>query len=285
MENAMKSEQSVEILIDYITITKPGLELHGEREIGMLLHDYDGREKYESTSAPRGYRFAVRNDIGAIGASGRKEQGTLLSWSGSALKQTNALTIGELAISNDWRVTRLDCTVDFLGYETLVSDYQQELEHGQANTQAREPREIKDPKGGHTLYIGSWHSERFMRIYNKTASEARFTDVSTLPERWVRCELVLRENHAASAIRFILRSGTERAIPAILRGYCDFPNIEEYAGMAGETITTKGKGKTDSNRQKWLINQVLPTLVEELKRDDKFQNEFMGLLMKHLGFG
>lgn len=272
------------MLIDYLTISKPGLELTGEREIGMLMHDYDGREKYESTSAPHGYRIAVRNDIGAIGASGRKEQGTMLSWSGSALKQTDPMAIGNLAIMNDWRITRLDCTVDFLGYDTLVSDYEQEFENGQANTQAREPRVIKGKNAGYTLYIGSWNSARYLRIYNKTASEARFTDISTLPELWVRCELVLRENHAKSAFRALQSYGVRIAIPALLRGFCDFPNIEEYAQMSEQTVTTTGKGKVDSNRQKWLLNQVLPTLVEELRRDEKFQGEFMGLLMKHLGF-
>jgi len=277
-------EQSVEILIDYLTITKPKLSLGIENEIAALLHDYDGYEKWEATTPPKGYRVAVKNEIGALGASGRVEQGTLLSWSGSALKRTDAVLIAETALSNDWRITRLDCTVDFLGFDTQVEDFLQEYKNGQVNTTAKTHDNHTSENDGHTVYIGSWNSSRYLRIYNKRASEARFTDVSGLPEKWTRCELVLREEHARHAVRVISDRGYREAIPALLRGYADFVNIQEYREMASIPVTTKGKGKVESNRQKWLLEQVLPTLMEEISRDKEFEQKFMGQLMAWLGY-
>lgn len=275
-------EQSVQILIDYLTITKPDLELNSEHEVYSYIHDYDGSNSWESIQAPRPYRYGIKTETGAIGGSANKGQGTILSWSGSALEKTNAVALGETAIRNDWRITRLDCTVDFYGFETLVSDYQEEFLNGQVNTAARKHDSHTSDNAGHTFYVGKWTSERYMRIYNKTASEARFTDVSQLPALWVRCELVLRGAHAKSAFRFISSDGIEKAIPALLRGYADFVNIAEYVQISDFPITTIGRGKKESNRQRWLHSAVLPALVTEMKLDPEFAHDFMDRLVKLL---
>lgn len=271
----MTDEQSIEILIDYLTITKPDLELSSEQEVFTYIHDYDNSQTWEETQAPRPYRYGIKTDTGAIGGSANKGQGTILSWSGSALKKVDVLSIGETAIANQWRITRLDCTVDFLNFDTLVSDYKEEFGHGQADTSAKTFNNIESEKGGHTFYIGSWSSERYMRIYNKRASEARFTELSQLPSKWLRCELVLRGEHARSAFNFIRNDGISRAIPAILRGYCDFVNIVEYREMSLQKETTIGSGKKDSNRQMWLSHQVFPALIAEMKLDPEFAHDFM----------
>lgn len=279
----METDGQTAILIDYLSISKPGLELSGTNEVAAYLYDYDGCEKWDDFPVPTGYKYAIRNEIGAIGASGRKGQGTLFTWSGSALKKANALTIGETALLNDWRITRIDLTIDFVGFWTTVTDYREEFDNGQVLTKAKRYREIKSDNGGHTLYLGAWTSERFMRIYNKTASEARFLDSKTIPQNWLRVELVLRDNHAKSGFSYIVHSGLRVAIPALLRGYADFVNIEEYVGSADKPAYTSGIVRKDNDKQRWLLEQVYPTLVRELQKDKEFQNKFMGLLVKALG--
>jgi hypothetical protein len=271
----MTDEKSVEILIDYLTITKPDLELNSEIDVFAYIHDYDNSSEWESIQAPRPYRYGVKTNTGAIGGSANKGQGTILSWSGSALQKTNALSIGETALANNWRITRLDCTVDFIGFDTEVEDYLQEYKSGQVGTQSKSHDNHTSENGGHTFYLGSWDSERYLRIYNKRASEARFTDTSQLPDKWLRCELVLRAEHARSAFGFIIDRGVRQAIPALLRGFADFVNIEEYGKMADIPITTKGKGKKDSNRQKWLHSAVFPALIAEMRLDPEFAHDFM----------
>lgn len=271
-------QQSVEFKIDYLTITNPSLELSGENEVAMTLYDFDSVEKWESFQAPRPYRYGVKNAIGAIGGSAHKGQGTILSWSGSALMQSNAVSIAELAILNKWKITRLDATMDFFGFDTTVEDYKQEYLNGQANTIARSWDERRSSGDGHTFYIGSYHSTRFMRIYNKTASEARFTDITNLPDKWVRCELKLGDEHARSAFGFISSAGINAAIPALLRGYADFPNITEYVGVSSYPISTIGAGKKATNTKHWLMETVLPSLVKELRLDPEFAQDWFDRL-------
>lgn len=269
----MTEVQSVEYKIDWLTITKPTLTVWYEQELAYILHDYDGSERWEKTAPPKGYSIAIKNEYGAIAAASGDRQGVLIQWSGQAVALVDAILIAQTAIANDWRITRLDVNADFIGFPTDVEDYKQEFLLGQCNTVARKWDEHKSQGGGHTFYIGSRTSERFMRVYNKTASEARFTDIRDLPELWVRCELRLGDEHARSAFSFIDAAGIETAIPMLLRGYADFPNIEEYTKMTDFPITTRGKGAKSTNTVKWLLESVVPAMVREIKLDPDLWRE------------
>jgi DNA relaxase NicK len=266
--------QSVEYKIDWLTITKPDLELWSDAESAAFLHDFDGSNRWEKCAPPKGYSYAAKNEYGAIAACSGDRQGVILQWSGSALSMVDGMQIASLAIMNDWRITRLDINADFFGFETTVEDYKQEFLYRQCNTIARKWNEEKSPNEGHTMYIGSRKSENFMRIYNKTAETARFTDVSDLPPLWVRCELRLGDEHARSAFGMIEAAGLQNAIPMLLRGYADFPNIEEYVNMAEFPITTRGKPAKDTNTVKWLFEGVIPTLIREARLNPDLWEEF-----------
>lgn len=269
----MKTGQTVEYRIDWLTITKPDLEVWYERELQMLLHDYDGSIHAEKCAPPKGYSVAVKNEYGAVAAASGDRQGVLIQWSGQALTLVDAVLIAETALSNDWRITRLDVNADFIGFDTTVEDYKQEYEAAQCLTVARKWDENKSSPNGHTFYIGSRKSEYFMRIYNKTASEARFTDIVDLPELWVRCELRLGDERARSAFQIVKFYGLSTAVPMLLRGYADFPNIEEYVNMAEYPISTIGKGAKQTNTVKWILDSVLPALIREVRLDPDLWRE------------
>lgn len=274
----MITEKSVDVKIDWITITKPSLELSGENEVAMQMYDFDNIELWDSATAPYPYKYGVRNAIGALGGSQRKGQGTLIQWSGSACAMIDTESILSLARLNDWRITRLDCAVDFIGFDTTVEDYRQEFANDQCNTTARNHDEHKSENSGHTLYIGSFKSARFLRIYNKTASEARFIDADKIPDKWVRCELRLGDDYAKNAASYLLQTGVTDGIPDLIRGYADFPNIEEYQSISKQPKTVLGSGKKDTKTRKWLVTQVLSTLARECYLDPEFRREYMGML-------
>lgn len=282
MQTLDKSKQSVEFGIDWLTITKPSLELSGENEVAMTMYDFDGTEKWESNPAPRPYKHGVKNAIGALGGTARKPQGTILQWSGSALKQKNAMDLIGLVFLNDWRITRLDICVDFLGFPTTVEDYKLEFVNGQCNTESRKWSEQTSDNGGHTFYIGSWKSDRFMRVYNKRAEQARFKDSRELPELWTRCELRLGGEHAIYAARVLQGFGEKSAIPSLLRAYADFINVPEYRNMTDYPITTYGKGKVQTNTKKWIVESILPVMCREFALDPEFGRDCIEYLLKSI---
>lgn len=270
----METSKSVQYRVDWLTITNSKIALHSAAEIASLMAVFDGRDWFENTAPPKGYSYAAKNDIGAIGGCSGDRQGCIIQWSGQAVAEIDVMKVVNLATEQGWKITRLDVNADFYGFDTEVEDYKQEYLFGQCQTRARTWDEHRSKGGGHTFYIGAWTSENFMRIYNKTASEARFTDVSELPDKWVRCELRMGDEHARSAMAYISAAGAETAIPMILRGYADFPNIQEYENMTEYPITTKGSGAKSTNTVKWLLETVVFTLGREARLDPDLWEEF-----------
>ena len=271
--------QSINCKIDWLTITKPSLDHYDAETLARTLYEFDGIEEWKETAPLPHYHIGIQNRIGATAGSARKPQGTLLQWSGSALLLTNAMTIIELSRLNDYNVTRCDVTMDFEGYKNTVSDYLEEFLAGQCNTQVHKHSEIKSEDNGHTIYLGSRKSARFARIYNKYAEEAKKVRNDAIPEDWLRCEVCLRDEHARSAVKYILAVGMETAIPGLLRGFMDFPNIAEYSQSTPDMITTKGAGRKDTDTRKWLIGQVLPVMIREFAIDIELMDEYLQALM------
>jgi hypothetical protein len=266
--------QSVEYKIDWLTITKPTLELWSSAEVAAFLHDYDGSQRWEICAPPKGYSYAAKNEYGAVAACSGNRQGVLIQWSGSALDLVDGQSIAKLAIMNDWRITRLDVNADFIGFETDVEDYKQEFLARQCDTKARKWNEERSINDGHTFYVGSRASKNFMRIYNKTAETARFTDIADLPPLWVRAELRMGDEDARAAFALIDAYSLAESIPMLLRGYADFPNIGEYASMTDYPITMFGKPTKVTNTVKWLFDGVLPTLIREARLNPDLWEEF-----------
>jgi Replication initiation factor len=256
--------------IDWITLTRPKLRLDDDGSIAAFLMDFDPNPTWESVHPTNGYRYAVRNSTGAVGQTTTTQQGSLLQWSSQALQSVNVRAIGEKAIGEDWRVTRLDLAIDFYNFDTTVEDYRQEFLADQCNTQATTLEERKKGEHGHTIYIGSRHSERFVRIYNKKAEQMERHGVDIPAESWVRVELQLGDAHARSAFGMLKNADLSETIPAIIRGFADFPNIEEYSSSTSYPRSTEGDGRKATNTERWLLEQVAPALAREIRLRPEF---------------
>jgi hypothetical protein len=266
--------QETQHLIDYLTITKPKLRLEDDGAIAAYLMNFDPCEVWESIHPMNGYRNAIRNATGAIGQTTTTAQGSYLSWSGQALKSVDARVVGERAIRDDWRITRVDLAIDFYNFPTTVEDYKQEFMAGQCNTTARSWDERLSQNGGHTFYIGSYSSERFMRIYDKKAETLHRDGIQTPQSSWVRCELKLSDAPARAAFGMLSGAELSSVIPSILRGYADFPNIEEYARSDTYPVHVPGEGRKNTNTERWLLETVAPALAREIRLRPEFYKEF-----------
>ena len=90
------------------------------------------------------------------------------------------------------RISRVDCAVDLYGFD-LVPHVKETIDHLNRNGWLKKRGNSIRGRGedpGWTEYVGSIHSERFTRIYDKGAKE------SNQPDYWLRFETVLKRRWA-----------------------------------------------------------------------------------------
>ena len=144
------------------------------------------------------------------------------------------------------RATRIDFAVDFNTDDTpakfIGNDYKSPFK-GNA---------VISTETGITNYVGSWHSERFARVYRYHEPSPR--------SHLLRVEVVSKGDYAKALCEIALRDGI---VVASLRAHSTFswqsPLWTPEISSLGKVSVTR-RTSSQAARESWLIKQVAPAL-------------------------
>lgn len=267
------------VALDWMSFTLKGLE--DETDIHSLLtpdgeiHPITPRNGYTSGHASNfGVQFHKNPS--------RLEMGEHVIIPGSALRLLESAGLSSrFVLTEAVRVhaffTRIDLAKDAqdegISLPAIYAGSERKKRKGTAQT-VKEQREID---GGHTIYVGSWHSDNFFRMYDKAAEQHVDGD-------WKRLELVCKDEVAKSWARVLadpksdwnaLLCGKARKMLNIdVNGYNRW-----LEGAATEGLPQIEKR---SDREKWIMVQVLPAILDHLKNNPN--SEAVALLKSSIDF-
>lgn len=196
----------------------------------------------------------------------RPDMGVHVVYTGRALQKSHLNELLQLVSGLQASVTRIDIAVDVpekIDIETL---------YGMARNKQWVCKTRTSPKlvrsTGDTMYVGSRTSEKFMRVYDKQAESG-----TEFP--WTRIELECKSEFARGIAKYIIQEGLQD-IPNIIKGFCDFPDNEEWSRVMACPTPPVSFPKTErhSDTDTWLLMGVMPTLVRRVMESEDFEKRF-----------
>jgi hypothetical protein len=110
-----------------------------------------------------------------------------------------------------------------------------------------------------TLYIGSRSSDRQLRIYDKAKQMG-------IAGPWIRIELQLRHERALNIAKAALQDGLKETAQAAIRAFCKVDGIKWWDDATnGPAVDFDPIGRRDTNTEKWLYDQVMPTIRKTIE--------------------
>lgn len=229
-----------------------------------------------------GYDTAIRYVDGRIElcSSNRKDMKPHIIFSGKCIDRLaveHGINSFDIMRSMDTaRLSRIDIAVDVKNGSLPISDIVQSFEDGNAVTRARSGLYLSGVRlKGETFYVGSKSSPRRIRIYDK-AAESGITDFE-----WSRVEFQVRHQFAnPTAFEIMSSEKPESAIPKIIKGFLDFPEIADWMIVMGsEEIKVSASENVTSNRRKWLFDTCVKSLASEMVESGDGLNLMTGFEM------
>src|SRR5882672_5745534 len=250
------------VALDWISFTLKGLA----DETGLLrLLTPDG--EIHPITPRNGYTTACSSNIGVQFHSNtnRPEMGIHVIVAGSSLRMleelgTSTRTLLQIAISVHAKVSRLDLAKDAKNERISLPSIYSACERGERTGTAQKVNERRDPDGGHTIYVGSWHSDNFFRLYNKSAEQNTEGD-------WFRMELVCKSDVAKTWARVLAepKADWNALLCGKVRKMLN-TNVDSYnRWLEGEATEGLPQIEKRSDREAWIIKQVIPAVLEHLK--------------------
>lgn len=256
-------EKTVSLSIHWIECTfRKGIEVH-----------YDQRLQTEKTEVKpfNSYNTGVRYPDGRVelSHSTRSDMGVHVVTSGAVLDMFPIPPIEYLKslISAFATITRIDLAIDAKNCHLDPKTATERINSNDCKTKSRKfPLWHDALQSGYTQYIGKKSSECFCRIYDKAAEMEVCMD-------WTRVEIVFSGKRAHSAAERVAQ-GTD--FRAMVRGFVDFDNWEEWADLFTLAPVTCPAAVSDTNTQKWLLQVAAVSLAREihLAGDDDFYFRF-----------
>lgn len=218
-----------------------------------------------------GYRKAARCEAGLIvyfdGAA--KGMGAHYVYSGRTINDLAAEGISAMSIltwhfDKGHRCTRLDLAVDIKDRPGFLQKCIDAAFRNNWSGTARSANVIQNTKdGGATIYIGSRSSNRFVRIYNKSAQMGEEGD-------WTRVEVELKGDVARGVARALVSpdfGGLQEIAPSIIAEQVNF-KFREWRDIFDGGVMGIGKAQTVARQtEKWLLQTVVKAIV-------KFERDF-----------
>lgn len=263
--------------IDWIAVTH-----HNEN--GALL--FQGLPATSLAAKPRnGYTIAYQYGIGVIEMRNpdHKRMGIHYIYSGKVLQQIETVfgvTRDEILRRHATlgaKFSRIDFAIDAKNAGINLLQLWEELETYQAITLSKHSRVQTGRNGGDTVYIGSKKTrQKMLRIYDKAKEMGDYVS------DWIRIELETRGTPARNAARAYQDNDySPESIASFVRGVCDFPCNVEWCTVCSATPSKIPSGNHQAtNREKWLLQTVAPSLAQACIDNSEFFDEFA----KHVRF-
>lgn len=273
-----------EVLCDWLQFTLPYTE-ENESEAFKLIGYYS---RLSPVRPLFGYGFAQKNDYGAITMTNknRPEMGVHVQLPGKQCQIMREVgedfsQLAKSVLAARGHGSRVDLTADFAGVGMRPMELMAAFEKKTRNGTARNASVIYELEGGQTCYVGSWSSDRFARVYEKTRN---FGDID---EQILRLELVAKQRYAQAAFQQIADSGVSSAAASALAtlnkmvGWQDERWIEMMKDKSTPNIVGRKATAEDDN---WLMNVVATSLAKRCIRSDgaDFWKRFMSTLARKM---
>lgn len=233
----------------------------------------------EAIPPPRGYNACLGLSYGSLRLhTERPEQKIGVELTGkdmSGLRVAGVDTIELLkwvVMRPGANVTRLDFAVDIFGSGGNPLDIWDAFVAGELVTAVRtgKPHNGKRREGDRLVdvdrgvYIGSVRGDKLLRVYDKGLESGKGGD-------WIRIELQLNKPFA-NVYAWALQDADDwqAVIRAAIRDYCDAPTVDWYSyALRGPVTRLPEVPRRDSDRKRWLLQQVIPALSAELLECEK----------------
>lgn len=267
--------------VDWLSITFPASLTQGYWLPARLHH-------IELTIKPgkhHNYKLILTNDYGiTIMANGGARDGVHIVYAGEPLERVRACGLSDRdllmhAMEFQGRLSRIDVAVDIQDGGIKAADVEREYSNHNVSTLARgAERHQKLFTDEDTLYIGSMHSERFLRAYNKGAQLHTGED-------WLRLELECKKVAAQAIGKAISENQNTRAvINRAIKDFVDFPTLPEIQqALAEDNVEIPRPVRKVHSTYEWLLTIVAPALAKYQYNhpDDDIEAAFVRMWQHH----
>lgn len=167
----------------------------------------------------------------------------------------------ESAIDAGGRITRLDLALDAQDEQISLSNIAAALNRGENTGTSRAFSEIKSNDSGHTIYVGSRQSEKFIRIYDKAAQEG------LTGNDWKRFEIETKGD-VSRALSHMLATNDDwgSVFTGLAKGMLTLRNCDDYAAwfLYNKVETGLPKIEKQTDREAWIDTQVTSAIAKHL---------------------
>jgi len=228
-----------------------------------------------------GYDISQRYDNGVVAYWSSKEGSTGVHFvisggvlSDMASKGVNLHSLLSAIRAAGGRTSRVDVAWDVIGFDlNWVGLGSPKRDNNGKGGRPLKQSLVTSDNDGWTMYVGSRQSERFLRVYNKTAeSESDVKD-------WVRFEVEIK-GEKAHAFGWHCGEGTISDMQAFARGMlketCVFEHEVYTEIMKDEVKQMSLPKKSSRDTFGWLLKSVVPAIARLIaeKRDMGVWDEF-----------
>lgn len=219
-------------------------------------------------ATPRfGYSRATMDDNGVViqWNPDRTDMGHHVIFSGSSLRnifsktEVQPRTLLRSVHDAGGSVSRLDLAKDCTGKTIDLQSVYKSLEQGDNRGNARTFGQIRSNDNGHTIYIGSRQSERFIRIYDKAAQE------HIQGMLWTRLELETKGMVArALSAQLLVVDAWESTFDAVVQGMVLLPDRTLMGAFFEQGVCKIGLPKIEkqTDRERWISDQVISAVAK-----------------------
>lgn len=276
--------------VDWISATIKNKDKAREFNFVAAFDDLGTRK---AVTAIHGYDTAYRWSFGAmcLWHSQRPEMGVHFILSGSALRYLHDAGYDGLWLIRRFamcwaKFTMIHLALDINDAQISPGAFYRLFMEKKYTGRSRVASVIENSFGGQTLYIGSWNSARFYRLYDK-AAEQGLKDIN-----WKRLELVLKQDYAQEfGYKFATQSDVDRAVSVfkgVVKSMADFNDVDWVEVLRGEVEKLSLPQHKERKTREWLLTQVVPAMARYIAETgdesliDDFREEFEHALEKAL---
>jgi len=260
------------VFIDWITCF--GSQTGMNTWVGRYLNGDDRSPIRPSYHQQRGYKYTP-SEVKLYFSPDHADTGSVLVYDGGACSQlrnrygeVDAISVARVLARSCTNFSRIDLAIDVmdngeLAQKVALRTYQQHINWGR-----RKSTIIKSDggTGGCTTYVGSRHSPKLMRIYDK-AKESKGKLLSSRIEFELKHEAAQRVSELFKPLdAYLLPS---RLFTALLHEFWDeptFPEIEAIWWGDVQTVDVHRKARMSTTKE-WLARQVIPSFRRATPED------------------
>lgn len=259
------------VCIDWLSFTAP----HRSQLPGVIVPPWEESINGQADIGRFGYRKALRFHSGLIVMydGSTPTMGQHFIYSGRAIMNSIAnnndggLSILDWHNSQGHKCTRIDLAIDVPDGQELIETISKMAETRSFRGTAHTATTIRSSDGeGLTIYVGSRISERFVRVYNKSAQLGQ-------QGHWTRIEVEIKGDSARAVARAILGAGNgglDMVARSVISRVCTFDCPSWQKVFEGETLTIGTPKIEEKATEEWLLGQVVAALVKfERQNPDK----------------